>query len=55
MADANDDEWLYGAEGDADGDKEQEKIEESAGRPDLLAKNGTTTEFDDHNLEVNMN
>jgi hypothetical protein len=52
MADANDDEWLYGAEGEGEGSKEDDATRESAVNE---AKNGTAENdaFDDHNLEVN--
>lgn len=52
MADANDDEWLYGAEGDGEGSREDEPMQEG---DDLKAKNGTTENdafVDEDNLEV---
>lgn len=56
MADANDDEWLYGAEGDGEASKDHEMMQESSVHDDLKTKNGLAendAHFDDHNLEVN--
>lgn len=55
MADPNDDEWLYGAEGDGEGSRGDEMDQGGAETEEIEAKNGTAEidGFDDHHhLEV---
>lgn len=53
MADGNDDEWLYGAEGEGEVAKEEEMLQEGIVAEELQGKNGVTeNDAFDHNLEV---
>lgn len=54
MADANDDEWLYGARDEADASEVQEEKQPDEVEEVPAVKNGNfEMSFDEHNFEVN--